>query len=750
MSGLAQVYAQLGYQITGSDISFNEMTRRLAQMGVTIFPSHESKNVEKVDLVVVSSAINPRNPEILEAQKRSIPIWHRSQLLVDLMSTRDVIAVAGTHGKTTTSSMIFSMILNAGLQPTAIIGGKVKEISSGATLGEGSWLVAEADESDKSFLQYSPRIAVINNIEADHLENYEGKVENIISAFKEFIQHVPSNGWVIFGIDDPNTLVLQKECQKKNLTFGLCKEAQLRVENIELQNFCSMSEVYYENKKLGNLELHLPGLHNIQNALASIAVGIAVGLPYEKIRPGLETFGGVDRRFQKKGEVSGITVVDDYAHNPAKVTAAISAAKTGNAQRVIAVFQPHRFSRTKYLGEAFGPSFDLADMTILTEIYPAGESPMEGVSSQNIYEAARKHGNEKMVYIPQREKINDYLVPLVKSGDLVLFMGAGDIWKIAEDLVKRLEDKSPETNHQNNGLHIHGSVQTHVPMKKHTYIRVGGEADIFVTAESVEDLKEISRYTQKKKLKLFPVGAGSNLLVLDDGIEGIVVKLGKGFAYRERVGETKLRCGGAVLLPNLARYAAENGLSGLEELVGIPASVGGAVVMNAGAHSRAIADVVETVSVMTFDGEIKVLKKQEIEFGYHTSNLNNVIVFEVLFNLTPAPVEEIKNKIQHYLEIRNTTQPVNLPSAGCIFRNPHVDGAGKLIDRAGLKETQIGGAMISPKHANFFVNTGNATAKDFLGLIERTQKEVKRKFNVDLNLEVKIVGRESKKSEVKK
>lgn len=741
MSGLAQVYAQLGHQISGSDSSSNEMTQRLAQMGVKIFQGHDSKNVENVDLVVVSSAIARTNPEILEAQKRSIPIWHRSQLLVDLMSTRDVIAVAGTHGKTTTSSMIFSMILNAGLQPTAIIGGKVKEISSGATLGEGLWLVAEADESDKSFLQYSPRIAVINNIEADHLENYDGKIENIISAFKEFIQRVPSNGWVIFGIDDPNTFVLQKECQKKNMTFGLRKEAQVRVENIELQNFCSISEVYYENKKLGNLELHLPGLHNIQNALASIAVGMAVGLPYEKIRPGLETFGGVDRRFQKMGEVRGITVIDDYAHNPAKVAAAISAAKTGNAKRVIAVFQPHRFSRTKYLGEAFGPSFDAADMTILTEIYPAGEYPIEGISSQNIYEAARKHGYEKMVYIPSRGKINDYLMPLIKSGDLILFMGAGDIWKIAGDLVRQLENQPPESNHQNNGLHIKGSVQKHEPMKKHTYIRVGGEADTFVTAENVEDLKEIVLYAKRKELKLFPVGAGSNLLVLDDGIEGIVVKLGKGFAYRERIGKTQLRCGGGVLLPNLARYAAENGLSGLEELVGIPASVGGAVVMNAGAHSHATADVVEMVNVMTFDGQIKILKKNEIEFGYHTSNLKDVIVFEALFNLIPAPVEEIKKKIQHYLEVRNTTQPVNLPSAGCIFRNPHVDGAGKLIDRAGLKETRIGGAMISPKHANFFVNAGNATAQDFLELIQQAQNEVKNKFNVDLDLEVRIVGR---------
>ena len=742
MSGLAQVYAQLGYTVTGSDLSSNEMTQRLTQMGVTIYTSHKAENCLSADLVIISSAIAKDNPERLEAAKRNIPVWHRSDLLLDLMSTRQVIAVAGTHGKTTTSSMIFSMLLSAGIQPTAIIGGRVTEISSGATLGEGPWLVAEADESDRSFLSYFPKIAVINNIEADHLENYNYDVQNIINAFREFAGKVPPDGTVIWGIDEPHSRQLSEEFDGNKLTFGFHPDARLHPVNVEYKNFFSYFDVYDGTTFLGHLEIHMPGKHNVLNALASVAVGIALGLSFDKISSGLETFAGVDRRFNLRERVNNILVIDDYAHNPAKVAAAIEGATTGDAKRVIAIFQPHRYSRTRSLAAEFAHSFDHADLTILTEIYPAGEKPEPGVTSQLIIDEVNQHGYQNMMYMPERGKINDYLMTIVEPGDLVMYLGAGDICKLADDLHQRLEDKYPDMTDLDNLLDLKGTVDEDVPLKRHTMIRVGGNADRLAVAESVEDLAKLSRYARKNKIPLFPMGAGSNLLISDKGIRGIVVKLGKGFAYQKSLGNGHFIFGAANWLPQLARLTAEWGYSGLEELAGIPATLGGAVWMNAGARGKSMGDLIQKIFAVTYEGEMRELSHQEIDFGYHHTNLSHLIIYEVELVLTEAPVAEVKKRIEQYLAQRNASQPTNMPSAGCMFRNPEVDSAGKWIDRAGLKGTKIGGAMISPKHANFFVNTGNATAEDFLKLIQFARDEVKKQFDVDLNLEVKIIGEE--------
>ncbi len=740
MSGLAQIYAQLGYTITGSDLSVNKMTQKLSQMGVLIHRSHEPENIGKADLVVISSAIKDNNPELQEARHLNIEVWHRSRLLLDLMSTRQVIAVAGTHGKTTTSSMVYSMLLAAGLQPTAIIGGRVKEISSGATLGEGPWLVAEADESDGTFLTYSPQISVINNIEADHLDYYKNDINNIIKAFQEFADKVPKSGKVIIGIDEPNAYNLSRNCQKPFITFGLHPEAMVRAQNVVYENFGSSSDIYLDQELLGRLSLPMPGEHNLKNALASIAVGFAVGLTFEQIIPGLESFSGVDRRFQLLGEVNNIRVYDDYAHNPAKVAAAINGAVTGGSKRVFAVFQPHRYTRTESCALEFGKSFDYASQTILTSIYPAGETPIPGVSSQLILDSALQHGNQNIQLIPDREKINDYLMELIEPGDLVIFMGAGDIWKIGEDLVERLKVRYLISGDPEKDLAITGEVIVNVPLRKFTTLRVGGNADILATAESTEEIQKIITYACKHNMKLFVLGAGSNLLILDNGIRGIVLKMGRGMAYINPLDECRIQCGAGIWLAQLARSCVTLGLSGLEPLAGIPATLGGAVWMNAGAHGRTLGDLVESVKVITAEGELKELPAAEIDFAYHRTDLNKLVVAEAILKLQPENKDEIQKKIEQFLSKRNASQPVNMPSAGCFFRNPQMDSAGRLIEMAGLKGMKIGDAMISPKHANFFVNTGHASAMDFLKLIQLVRNKVKQEFNVDLDLEVKIVG----------
>ncbi|MCX7919098.1 MAG: UDP-N-acetylmuramate--L-alanine ligase [bacterium] len=741
MNGLAQVYLQLGYEVSGSDKSVSEATQRLQQLGAKVYFGHAPENINGANLVVYSSAIDPENPELVEAKKRNIPIWHRADLLADLMKTRQVIAVAGTHGKTTTSSMIFSMLLHAGLQPTAIIGGKVQEIGSSAMLGRGTWLVAETDESDKSFLRLTPKIAVVNNIEADHLEHYDGKFENIVTAFIQFMHLVPPDGFVLIGYDDPTARTLVEKSIRPVVTFGLHREADVRAENIRYVQFGSRFDLIYKNEKKAEVAIRMPGKHNVQNALAAIAVGIVLELDIAQILPGLEGFNGVGRRFEIKGVVNGITVVDDYAHNPSKVAAAIAACRTGDAKRVIAVFQPHRYTRTKFLAEQFGQSFTAADELIITEIYAAGETPLPGISSQTIIDAAKINGFERITYIPNRDEINDYLIKTVQPGDIVIYLGAGDIWRLADDLVARLKQKMQTRLSVDDPFPpIQGKVISQAIMKDYTTLKIGGKAELLVIPENIESLTQILHYAKHKGITPFILGAGSNILVRDNGIPGITIKLGEGFKHIEQVDTLLIRCGAAVMLPDLVKFSAAAELTGLEALVGIPGTVGGAIYMNAGAFNHSISECIATITIVDFEGNIKVLTKEEVTFDEHKTNLDKVIIVECLLKLLPGNKQEILAKMQQYTDRRAATQPLEYPSAGCFFRNPKGEGAGRWIDRAGLKGTRIGGAMISEKHANYIVNVGNATAQDCLELINLVQQKVKREFNIDLELEVKIVG----------
>lgn len=741
MNGLAQVYLQLGYDVSGSDKSISETTQRLQQLGAKIYIGHAVQNIAGANLVVYSSAIALDNPELVEAKNRNIPIWHRSELLADLMKTRQVIAVAGTHGKTTTSSMIFSMLLHAGLQPTAIIGGKVQEIGSSAMLGQGNWLVAETDESDKSFLRLTPKIAVVNNVEADHLEHYDGKFENIFTAFTSFIHLVPPDGYVIIGYDDKYARELILKSIRPILTFGLHPEAEVRAANVVYQQFGSRFDLIYKSQKKAVVHLCMPGKHNVQNALAAIAVGIILEIEIDRLLPGLEKFGGVGRRFELKGTVNGITVVDDYAHNPSKVACAIAAARTGDAKRIIAVFQPHRFTRTQYLADQFGHSFDAADELVITEIYPAGEPPIPGISTQTIIDAAKKHGFKHITFIPNRDEINDYLIDKVVPDDLVIYLGAGDIWKLAEDLVARLKKKE-----QTSGITgelfpaIQGKILHNVPMKENTTIHIGGNAEHFVIVENTDDLKQILAYATRINITPFVLGAGSNLLVRDGGISGVVIKLGEGYKKIERINSVSIRCGAAISLPALVTYAAESGLAGLEALIGIPGTVGGAVYMNAGAFNHSISENIAAVTTLDFNGIMKVLSRNEIEFGYHQTDLHNVVIIESLFKLQSDNKSDILLRMEEYTNRRKATQPLDFPSAGCFFRNPKGEGAGRWIDRAGLKGMKVGGAMISDKHANYVINTGNASASDCIEIIKIVQHKIKDNFGVELEPEVKIVG----------
>jgi UDP-N-acetylmuramate--alanine ligase len=440
MNGIAQILLELGYKVSGSDLNASPTTEKLTNLGGKIYIGHDEKNVRDADLVVVSSAVPANNVELKAAKELGIPIVKRAEMLAELMKGKYSIAVAGAHGKTTTTSMISLVLENAGLDPTIIIGGELKNIGGNAKCGKSKYLVAEADESDGSFLCLCPTIAVITNIEDDHLDHY-GSKEKIFEAFIDFANLVPDSGFVVMCIDDPGVRAVLPKIKKEVITYSINDhpQADFCAKEIELDNFQSTFFVYWEGKRLGKISLMVPGRHNVSNALAAVIIGRKLGIPMEQISEGLLDFKGAKRRFQLIGEAKGIKVVDDYAHHPTEIMATLQAAKQGNPKRMISVFQPHRYSRTKMIGKEFGKAFSAADLVIVTDIYPAGEEPILGVSSQIIIDSLKEHRCREVVYIPEKEKVVDYLKEILQPGDLVMTIGAGNIWTVAEELVSELQ-----------------------------------------------------------------------------------------------------------------------------------------------------------------------------------------------------------------------------------------------------------------------------------------------------------------------
>ncbi|MQL53950.1 UDP-N-acetylmuramate--L-alanine ligase [Desulfofundulus thermobenzoicus] len=442
MSGLARILLELGHRVSGSDLQSTDITRRLESMGAVCHMGHDARNLGPAQLVIISSAIKENNPELQAAREKGLPVIHRGDLLAWLMRRQKGIAIAGAHGKTTTTSMLALVLEKDGLDPTIVIGGELNDIGGNAKLGRGEYLVAEADESDGSFLTLSPRAVVVTNIEDDHLDHY-GTVEEIKKAFHRFMSAVPEQGLVIACLDDPNVAGILPDIHRPVATYGIDRsDADYTLRRIALAGSCSRGEVYYRRQRLGTLELSVPGRHNLLNALAVVAAARWAGVDFADIARWLGEFRGAGRRFQLLGQVDGVRVVDDYAHHPSEIRATLSAARQVGAQRLIVVFQPHRYTRTAFLKEQFGTAFAGADMVIVNEIYSAGESPIPGVTARLIVEAVRRNSSQPVVYLPDRGEIVDYLEGVIRPGDLVLTMGAGNIWTCGVELVKRLREKT--------------------------------------------------------------------------------------------------------------------------------------------------------------------------------------------------------------------------------------------------------------------------------------------------------------------
>ncbi len=439
MSGIAELLLNLGYKVSGSDAAPSDITEHLKSLGGAIFSGHSAKHIKNADVVVTSSAINLENIEVAAAREASIPVIPRAEMLAELMRLKYSVAIAGAHGKTSTTSIVASILDKGNLDPTVVIGGKLKSIGSNAVLGQGDFIVAEADESDGSFLKMSPTIAVVTNIDKEHLDFYED-LDAIKDVFLSFINKIPFYGLAVLCLDNESTQDLIPKITKRYTTYGMSSQADLQARNIVIDGLKSKFCVYHHGKELGEVLLNLPGIHNIYNALASVAVGIEIDIPFDVIKHALKTLQGVQRRLEIKGKAEGITIVDDYGHHPTEIKTTLYAAKEcWPDRRIVVVFQPHRYTRTKALFDDFTRTFYQSELLIILPIYSAGEKEIKGINAMALYEGIKMHGHKEIIYAEGFEKALSYLKEILKEGDILITMGAGDVWKIGEKILLELK-----------------------------------------------------------------------------------------------------------------------------------------------------------------------------------------------------------------------------------------------------------------------------------------------------------------------
>ncbi|MCX6825919.1 MAG: UDP-N-acetylmuramate--L-alanine ligase [candidate division Zixibacteria bacterium] len=440
MSGIAEILHNLGYKIGGSDSAPGEVTEHLEKLGIKIFDRHLGANIGQANVVIISSAVGEDNPEVIEARKKGVPVIKRAEMLGELMRLKYSIGIAGTHGKTTTTSLIGKIMIKAGLDPTVIVGGVVAGTGTGASSGSGEYLVAEADEYDRSFLSMFPSMAVVTNIEPDHLDCYDG-MDDLENSFLTYMNRVPFYGLIIYSADDPALARLQNRIVRASVSFGLSNIADYQATEANCFEGGSQFEVLKKGKPLGKISLHVPGRHNILNAVASVATASELEIPFETIADALLKFRGVERRFEIKSIVHNIMVVDDYAHHPTEIRATLETARSSYKRRIIAVFQPHLFSRTKRFHEEFAEALHLADITLLTDIYPAREKPMEGITSEMIFRDAIQKGYKNIRYVGAKENAIGEILKDVRAGDMIITIGAGSITRLNPEIIKELKKR---------------------------------------------------------------------------------------------------------------------------------------------------------------------------------------------------------------------------------------------------------------------------------------------------------------------
>ncbi|MEC5126869.1 UDP-N-acetylmuramate--L-alanine ligase [Verrucomicrobiales bacterium BCK34] len=737
MSGLASLLIGLGHKVSGSDRVTSGETERLEKSGLIFSSPHSAEAVEGVDVVIYSSAIKEGNAAFDATLAAGIPKLRRAEALSAIMLGKKGVVVAGTHGKTTTSALAAHVLKVGAKNPSHYVGAEIPILGRNANWDEkGDYFVAEGDESDGTLVNFHPEHAILLNVEAEHLDFYDG-LDAICDVFGTFCDQ--TNGKIFYCGDDPNA---ERVCgaRENSVSYGWAEGLNFTASNLSPKGAGTEFTVKRDGEELGRVRLGIPGRHNVLNALAVIALCTELEVSFDRIDEALASFRGAKRRFELKRNSDRITIVDDYGHHPTEIAATIQTARSQHAGRLICLFQPHRFTRTQLLRDEFGACFTGVDELWVTDIYPASEKPIPGITGDTIVEAVKEFGEVESVHShPDLTSLHLAAGHKLKAGDWVMTLGAGNIHEVGNRLAKDLATVDLLTDILDEA---EGSVRLYEPMRRHTTMKVGGPAQFWIEPTTEAGLARIVKHCADSGLPLRVVGRGSNLLVRDGGIPGVVVNPVKGaFSAVHAEGNT-ITAGAGVKFKALAAAAQSAGLGDFEWMEGIPGNVGGSLRMNAGAMGTETFD--QVVSVRMIDAEGVIFEKPLEEIRHHYRNVpelaHNVAVSAV-FKGTPKPDREIADAMTASKEKRRSSQPV-AASAGCIFKNPEAIGAGQLVDELGLKNTGVGNAEVSEVHGNFIVNQGKATAKDVLDLIAQIKAVAKKERGIDLETEVQIIGQD--------
>ncbi len=734
MSGLALLLLGMGHKVSGSDKVTTAETERMQGVGLVFSSPHTAAAVKKADIVVYSSAIKAENPAYAAAKKAKTPLLRRAECLAAILHTKKGIIISGTHGKTTTSAMTAHVLREAGQKPSHYVGAEIPILGANAKWSEdGEFMVAEGDESDGTLALYHPEHAVILNIEAEHLDFYRD-IDHIKEVFTQLADQ--TTGKLVYCAEDP--VALEVCASRANAVSYGWEDADYTATDLRDLKGSSAFTVKKNGVVLGDVELGIPGNHNVLNALAAIALADGCGAEFTLVARALATFAGAKRRFETKYLSPNYRIIDDYGHHPSELAATLQTARSLKSKRVVVLFQPHRYTRTKALADDFGKVLQAADLVFITDVYAASEKPIKGVSGETLVEAMQRHGDIPATSVPDLATAHHAIGHALQPGDLLVTLGAGNVHeagtRIAADL-KILEEMR--------GLMPPGEIdgKLYEPMSRHTTMLVGGPAQYWLEPHSFYGFAFLVDYCRERGIPVRVVGRGSNLLVRDGGIRGAVIHPTGGVFSEVTVdGKGLITAGAGVRLKKLASVAGGSGIGGFEWMEGIPGNVGGALRMNAGAMGIETFDQVVRVTFLDEDGVIRTRERAEIVSQYrNVPELRRNFALQAVFKGKADTTANIKERWDASREKRKSTQPV-AASAGCTFKNTENLPAGRLIDVMGLKGSTCGHAAVSEIHGNFVVNTGGASALEVLTLIEFIQEKARDEHHIELETEIKILG----------
>ena len=683
MSGIAALLLELGHEVSGSDKIRSLETDRLQRLGLQFHREHRAQDASAADIVIYSSAIKKDNPILTSAKEGGKLLLRRAEALAAIMHGKRGILIVGMHGKTTTSAMVAHALREGGLHPSHYVGAEIPILGTNAHWDpRGEYFVAEGDESDGTIRFFHPEHTILLNVEEEHLDFY-ADLAAIESVFAQLLGQ--TRGKIFYSADDANA---KRLCVKRerSVSFGFADDADYRGTDVELKDFASVFCVFRHGEELGEAILSVPGRHNVSNALGVIALAMELGISFEKIKKSLARFEHARRRFEIKYESDRFLLVDDYGHHPTEIRATLNAARSIGRKRVLTMFQPHRYSRTKALRKQFGQAFNDAERVVVTDVYGSNEAPIAGVSGKIIADEIAAQGHRGVSYQPRLELVHSDVGNMLDSGDLVVSLGAGNIHEqlslLAADLVIAENLKAI--------VGEEGDVRLYEPLAKHTTLRVGGPAQFWVEPRNEKAFGELIRFCRRESLPLFVIGRGSNLLVRDGGIRGVVVHPSGGDFDKIEVKGNEITAGVGAKLKEVAYAAKAAGLGGLEWMEGIPGEVGGGLRMNAGAMGSETFEHVLRVRYLDSEGVPHEKTADELEVHYrHVPSLEKNYAVSAVFTGKPTSAEEIARHLDESQQKRRTSQPA-AKSAGCIFKNPDGCPAGKLVDELGLKNTSVG------------------------------------------------------------